>query len=268
MGKIELQGVNAANLPFQSYAQASGIYTSAGGDSQQKIESTGDLVLTDGMKVDLDISADKEIAAPGEQIHYTVTIKNNSSLDLYEVKILKLPSEKSTLVESSCNPQPQEGESLETGVTIGDVPSNSTKSLEFSATVNPGSTGNIIQGGSTQYVFRDANGQEYSAEAVSELAVTSVPTAQMTVQQTADKSVVTKNGETVTYTVTVTNTGDIAIQGVNVTAYIPMGMVYVANSTVVNHAQTVDANPANGIAVGDLPQNTSAVVEYSVKVSL
>ncbi len=258
-----------AELPFQSYAEASGLYTPAQGEPPVEISRTGEPVVTDGVRVILDIQADKELVRVGETIQYAVTIRNESSVDLHDVKITDIIPPKTTLVAGSFLPALPDGEPVENGVTVGDIPQNSSKKLEFAVTVNGGAVGNVIHTGAASYGYEDGSGLEYSGITQAEQAVTTTAAPGLMIEETADKTVVTQDGETVVYTVTVTNTGDIPIQNMRITAHIPEGMTYVPSSTLLNGTiPYLDLNPENSVPVGDLAQGACAVVQFTVTVSL
>lgn len=269
MTNSESLAVVPADLPFQSYAEASGLYTPNTGEAPLQIERTGELVVTDGIRVILDIQADKELVRAGEIIKYTITIRNESSVDLYSVKITDVIPLKTTLISESFLPALQAGETLENGVTVGDILKDSSKALEFSVTVNDGASGNVIHIGTADYEFMDGSGLEYSGTAQSEQVVTTIAAPGMLIEETADKTVVTQDGESVVYTITVTNTGDVLIQNIRVVAHMSAGMTYIPNSTLLNDVLPyLDANPEDGVLVGDLAPDAHAVVQFIMTVSL
>lgn len=258
-----------ANKLFQSYAEASGLYVSNPNETPLKIDRTGEFVITDGIRVALDVQADKELVRTGETIKYTVTIRNDSSVDLYNVEIADVIPPKTTLVAGSFIPALPDDDTLENGVIVGDVLKNSSKLLEFAVTVNDSAIGNVIHTGTVTYAFKDGNGLEYSGTAQSDQAVTTIAAPGMLIEQTADKAVVTKDGEPVVYTITVTNTGDIPIENISVVGHISDGMTYVPNSTLLNSTMPyLDVNPESGVLVGDLAQGAHADVQFTVTVSL
>lgn len=72
-------------------------------------------------------------------------------------------------------------------------------------------------------------------------------------------------GDTLTYTMTVTNVSSIPVNGIVLTDPIPSGTTFVAGSTTVGGVPSA-ANPATGVTIGTLAAGASTVVTYQVKI--
>lgn len=271
------QALNTVFAPFKNNASVIGFATVKVGGEPQTIKVTSNIVTTDFIKVALDKTPDKTLAEVGDEIKYTVTFVNNSSVDLYDVKIVDTISPMTTLVADSIIPVPQPGEALETGVTItsanetkaGSVPKGQSATLEYQVTVNQGAAGDIINNGTATIKFKDCKDHEYSGSTNPSQAITTVITADLQVVQSADKTFVTENNEEVVYTLVIKNTGSIKITDITVTNPIPQGMTYKQNSTLKNDTLPLtDENPANGINIGDLNPSDTYKIQFSVTVSL
>lgn len=206
----------------------------------------------------------------GDVITYTVTVANTSCNDLDTVSIRDVIPPQTTLVPGSINPIPQAGETLETGVTIANVPRNGASTLTYSVTVNAAVTGAIINDAQAVYHYRDSCGSDhydnmYSPQSV--ISVTNTAGPEVTVTKFADRRTVSKNCEILVYTVTVENTGIVDVDNIVVIDPIPYGMKYVENSTVIDGGQVMNQNPANGILLGTLSVGEPATtIQYQVCV--
>lgn len=147
--------------PFNNTARADGFYTVDKGETPHPIGDDAS-VKVDCVRATLDKEANKDYAQVGDEIKYTITFTNNSSVDMYGVKIADTLPTQTTLVAGSIVPAPQVGESLTTGITIGNVPKGTSKTLEFRVTVNAGATGTITNTATASYKFRDWKNVEHT----------------------------------------------------------------------------------------------------------
>ena len=73
-------------------------------------------------------------------------------------------------------------------------------------------------------------------------------------------------GDILTYTTTLTNTGNTDATSVVFTDNIPNGTTFIDGSVLVNNIPQLNANPSTGILVGTIAPNTSIPVTFSVTV--
>lgn len=274
---IEAQALKAAVEPFKIDATAAGFIVAKAGEEPSLIQATGNVVVTDVVKVNVEKAADKEFADVGDRIKYTVTLFNNSSVDLYDVKIVNKICTKTTVISSSIDPAPQPGEFLGTGVSVtspdeisaGSVPKGKSAALKYEATINEGETGEIVNCANAVIKFRDQKGNEYTGQTESSAVVTNIVEADLQIVESADKTFVTENNEEVVFTLTIKNTGNIKINDITVTSSIPDGMNYKENSTLKNGAAAfVNENPADSLSIGDLNPEEIYKIQFSVTVSM
>ena len=230
---------------------------------------TGEDTITIGcILADIEKTADLESAAAGDRIKYTITFRNMSDREMYNVKITdQLPSSVD-VIATSIVPFPQQGESLETGVTIGRVPAGASRTLTFAATVKNDVSEDIVNRAFADFNFRDSQGSEQSASTPITTVTTTVENAGITVEKTANKSYITTNGEEVEFTIKVTNNSSRGISDLVVTDNLPENLAYVENSTSVNGAKPINADPADGVYIGNLRSGASVTVKFSVKVNI
>ncbi len=74
-------------------------------------------------------------------------------------------------------------------------------------------------------------------------------------------------GDTLTYTVSFTGTGNTNANNVIFTDVIPTGTTFVLNSLTIDGTTQVGANPANGVNIGSIPTGTTKNVSFQVVVS-
>lgn len=248
-------------------ATAQGYYIPQNG-ADPVIVSGEDSLTLGCIFADIAKTADKEMVNPGDRIRYTVTFKNMSQREMYNVKITDSLSPYLSVITSSIVPAPQPGESLESGVTIGRVPANSQRTLTFTAQVTNDASEDIVNRAFADFNFRSADGIEQSASTHITSVTTPLQSNQLNVTKTADKSFVTTNGETVVFTIRVVNNTPRVLGDVVVTDNMPDGLTYIEGSTVINGHTPIDSDPAGGIYIGAMDTDGEATVQFSARVNL
>ncbi|WP_154696786.1 DUF7507 domain-containing protein, partial [Bacillus cereus] len=74
-------------------------------------------------------------------------------------------------------------------------------------------------------------------------------------------------GDTLTYTVSFTGTGNTNANNVIFTDVIPTGTTFVLNSLTIDGTTQVGANPASGVNIGSIPSGTIKTVAFQVVVN-
>ena len=267
---------NYADNSLSNYADSCNITNTATAKGYYPFGDTGipqavtgeDTVSLGCILADIVKTASLSSANPGDTIQYTITFKNMSARDMYNVKITDQLSPYLEVIATSIMPRPQMGETLANGISIGRVPALSEKTLTFSATVTNDVSEDIVNRAFADFNFRDASGAEQSASTPITSHTTTVETSGITVTKTADKSYVTANGEQVQFTVTVKNNTGRPISDLVVTDNLPSSLEYVEKTTSINGERPIDADPTGGIYVGTLAGGASATVSFAAKVNL
>jgi len=108
------------------------------------------------------------------------------------------------------------------------------------------------------------SGDGYSAAALALQIDVGSPV--LTTSQTVDKGS-TFVGDTLTYTVVVTNSGTADAVNLIFTDPLPFGTSYIPNTFTTNGVVIAGANPVNGVAVPIIKQNSSYTATYKVQVN-
>lgn len=268
---------NTNSSPFKVGATATGSVAVKEGESPQSIRAISNMSITDVVKAVLKESADKGFANDGEKIKYTITLQNDSSVDLYDVKMISELCPKTTLVKNSIIPIPQTDETLEAGIsvtspnetTIGSVPKGTSAVLQYEVTVNEGETDDIVNESIAEIKFRDQMGSEYTSKTEPSTAVTSIAKADLQITETADKTFVTENNEEIVFELIIKNTGNVTINDIVVVNPFPDGINYKPSSTLKNDTKALsDENPANSINIGNLDPEQIYKIQFSAIVNL
>lgn len=247
-------------------ATAQGYYVPESGGT---VVVSGEDSITLGLIfADITKTADKETVNPGDMIKYTVTFKNMSGREMYNVKITDSISDYLNPIATTIVPAPQAGESLESGISIGRVPAGSQKTLTFSARVTQDAADDIVNRAFADFSFRDADGNQQTASTHITSITTPLESRKLHVEKTADKSFITSNGEEITFTIRVHNNTPRVLGDVVVTDNLPDGLSYVEGTTSINGDNPIDSDPAGGIYIGAMDTGSEAVVSFKAKVNL
>ncbi|HEY3760509.1 MAG TPA: tandem-95 repeat protein [Verrucomicrobiae bacterium] len=121
----------------------------------------------------------------------------------------------------------------------------------------------LTNGIESAYAQNITSGDGYSVDALA-LEI-DVGSPVLTTTQSVNKAS-TFVGDTLTYTVVVTNSG--TADGVNLVFSdpLPFGTSFVANTFATNGVTITGANPVNGVPIPDIPQGSSMTFTYSVTV--
>ncbi|MBR5306103.1 MAG: DUF11 domain-containing protein [Oscillospiraceae bacterium] len=256
---------NGMNCRFTNTATAQGYLEATGSGNPTMVNGEGSVTLN-CIFADIEKTADRESVAAGDRIRYTITFRNMSDREMYNVKITDNGSRYINPIATTIMPAPRPGESLESGITIGRVPANSERTLTYTAVVTDDASEDIVNRAFADFSFRGGDGREQTASTHITSLTIPLENNGITVTKTADKTYITSRGETVTFTITVHNNSSRVLHDLVVSDKLPNGMSYVEKSTYIGNNPAIDADPADGIYIGTLAAGGDAVVKFSAKV--
>ena len=117
-----------------------------------------------------------------------------------------------------------------------------------------------------QYVVTEPIRGEVRYKEYTEPVTFNVISDKLSVVKSVDKIYAVK-GETLIYTITVTNEGNVDINDINFTDKIPQGVTFVENSVYVNNVNYPTYNPDAGYAMGNLSPNQSVTTRFKVTIN-
>ena len=162
---------------------------------------------------------------PGGVLQYTLTFTNTASVPLNQVVLTdtSLPSSLTVQNLQLNGAAVPSGQSLSTGIQAGTLAANGgTATVTFDAVAGPNTTSPISNAASAAYTYT-SGGNTYTGQSTSNTATATLAQGALSVVKTANKAIVNACGDTVTYTVTVTNTGNVPLNNVTVTDQLPQG---------------------------------------------
>ncbi|MEG2146903.1 MAG: hypothetical protein RRY06_09820 [Lachnospiraceae bacterium] len=207
-------------------------------------------------------SVDKAFAKPGDILTYTVTGINPNNYPLPGVVFTDPTPAGTTYIGNLIVSVPYTGTTPATGLTLT-MPANSTVTASYQVQVSPNTPVNnpIVNIASANV----PGGTSGSTNPVS----TQINYADLTSSGNVVKSAVpafAQFGDTLTYTVTLKNTGNVAANQVVVTDIIPAGTSYIPGSTTASVPFTGD--PSTVVTfTAPIPAGGTASITFKVKLS-
>lgn len=207
-------------------------------------------------------SVDKTFAKPGDILTYTVTGINPNNYPLPGVVFTDPTPAGTTYLGNLIVSVPYTGTTPATGLTLT-MPANTTVTASWQVQVSPNAPVNnpIVNIASANV----PGGTSGSTNPVS----TQINYADISSPGNITKSVVpafAQFGDTLTYTITLHNTGNAAANNVVVTDIIPAGTTYVPGSTTASVPFTGDPTSAI-ILTNPIPAGDTATVTFKVKLA-
>ncbi len=214
------------------------------------------------------IKTDKTFVNAGEIFHNTITITNNSSAVLGPTHIVNNAPNGASYIDGSVkiNGVTEPNSNPITGVLIPNLNPGKSVTIEYDMQVNNPSTVNTITNSADfQFSVNDhKRGNVTFSESTNEVTI-NVISANLEVVKTVDKAFAVK-GETLTYTITFTNKGNININDIYFTDNIPQGTTFVEKSVLINGQNIPAYRPDIGYSVANLPPNVSATTSFRVTI--
>lgn len=215
--------------------------------------------------------ADKSYADVGEVITYTITVTNTGNIPATNVVLIDTVPNGTTYIPGSATVDgvPASG-TPNSGLQLGTIPPGGTAIIQFQVIVgNTIPTPNpLVNQAQVIYHYQSnpLNPVDQVGTAISEPVETLIQTAVLGATKAANKDV-SAPGDTITYTVTVTNTGNIEANDVTVQDVIPVGTTFIPGTVTVDGVAMPTQDPTTGINAGTVPAGATKTISFDVRVN-
>ncbi|KAA6448396.1 DUF11 domain-containing protein [Bacillus cereus] len=206
----------------------------------------------------------------GDILTYNVTLVNTGNISADNINFTDPIPNGTTFVPNSVsvNGAPLPGANPALGFNIGSIPPSGFTTVSFQVTVTsipvPNPTVNIA---TTTFEFTVVPGQPpVPGNSTSNPVTTQVNNASLTSVKTASQAIASI-GDVLTYTVTLTNTGNVPADNTLFTDPIPNGTTLVPNSVTINGVPLPGADPTTGFTLGSIAPGASVIVSFQVTVT-
>ncbi len=224
-------------------------------------------VLTDAITKTM--RTDKTFAKEGETVHNTITITNNSSTVLGSTYITTpTPPDGANYVAGSVkiNGVAQPNFDPAAGFLLPDLNPGDTVTVEYDLQItSPSTVTAVTDSAQLQYNVNDpVRGNVTYSDPIPPVTI-KVVTVKLNVVKAVDKAFAVR-GETLTYTITFTNEGNIDINDIYFTDNIPQGTTFVEKSVFINDQNIPAYRPDIGYSVANLIPGSSATTSFKVTI--
>ena len=235
----------------------------------EKVQESNEVIIDVIIpEVILEKSADIAIATVGDIITYTLVVTNTGEVDVFDVIIKDLLEVDINFVEGSVKVDgiPLVAESILTGVNIGTLVIGQAKIITFEAEVISKIDDFIDNISTGVYKFIvEPNGPARINIFESNLNTILLEEYELIIEKTANKAIATLN-EVITYSVKLTNTGEVEFVNIVLKDEIPKNLEFVENSFTINGAIVNDVSLEAGVNIGVLNPGEIAFITYDAKV--
>ncbi|EEM46784.1 hypothetical protein bthur0005_33210 [Bacillus thuringiensis serovar pakistani str. T13001] len=215
-------------------------------------------------------SADKVFALLGDTITYTISLQNTGTVPATNVLVTDPIPAGTTFIPNSVtiNDVPQPGIVPSSGILIGTLEPNTSAVVTFQVQVTSiPPTGFIENQGTVSFQYQpDPTRPPVSVTTPTPTTKTQV--SEVTINPNKQGNPQTINlGDTVTYTITFQNVGNINATDVIITDPTPTGTTFIPNSVTINGVSSLGANPNSGVNVGTVTPGQIVTLTYQVTVT-
>ncbi|MCU5375654.1 cell surface protein [Bacillus cereus] len=202
-------------------------------------------------------------------IPYTISIINNGNIQVENIIVTDIIPANTSFIENSVivNGTARPNDNPISGIQIDNIPPNTTATVLFQVRVTSIPQTNPISNTSTiEYQYTLPNRPPITETIISSAAVTTINHANLNSNKAVDLAFATV-GDTLTYTITLNQTGNVAANDVTIQDIIPQGTTFIENSVIVNGEALPGVNPVSGIPIGPITVGGDAIASFQVTVS-
>ncbi|MGD0030546.1 hypothetical protein SLT67_04235 [Paenibacillus illinoisensis] len=252
-------------IPSQINNQSTVSFTSGSFSGSSSSNTTQTPVIQP--QISLVKTANTVNATVGDTVVYTVTVSNTGNLQANVTVTDTIPAATSFVANSVVvSGVPQPGATPGTGIPVGIVAAGATAVVTFAVVVDTlPSPQQLSNFATSSFTFTPPDGRTLTGTATSNTLTFPVSSPNVAVVKSTP-STAAAVGDTVTYSVQVTNSGIAPVNNIQFSDPIPAGASFVTGSVTVNGVAQPAANPAGGISLGTLAPGTSATVTFSIRV--
>ena len=222
-----------------------------------------------------DLISSKCITAPfadiGDTLTYNTFLTNTGTTITNGIIFIDTIPEGTNFIEGSLT---QDGYSIEgnpnpPGITLNNICPDVTSTISFKVKVNSIPKSNSLANTSTaifNYVVDPISKSLGTGSNNTNITLTTIYTAALDITQESDKSF-SDIGDTITYTIPITNNGNTSTHSIIFTATIPDGTKFIVDSFYQDGFSINNIDSPSNVTLNNIPHNTTSTVTFKVLVN-
>lgn len=224
--------------------------------------------LVERLNTSLTKTTSNTVTEVGDIITYTLLVSNQSALPLNNFILQDTLAQGTSFVPNSLVVS---GTSIAgdptVGVNIGTIPVDGTRTVRFAVSIDSLPTTNPIanQATASYEVTVDPNQPPRPQTLTSNQILVTVANPLLAMNKTVDLAFAEVGG-TLTYTITLTNTGNVALTDIIFADLDPSGTTFVPGSVSINGTSSAE-NPNTGFPLASLSPGATTTIQYQVSVT-
>ncbi|URZ17985.1 DUF7507 domain-containing protein [Clostridium felsineum] len=231
--------------------------------------NTVDTTITSGT-LTVNKTANREYARLTDTITYNFVVTNTGNTTLSNLLFQDAIQVESSFNAGSVyvNGTNKSNYNPNTGFSLDNLPVGSFATISFTVTVNslPGD-GKLYNTGNVNYsYFVDPSKAALTKNITSNKTTVNINNAIVSSNKTVDKSIA-KIGDTLNYSVTITNAGNVPAKFVQFTDPIDTNTTFNEGTVSINGQSKPTFNPNDGFSLDDIGANSSTTVNFSVTIA-
>jgi len=212
-------------------------------------------------------SADTANALVGSTVTYTLVVTNIGNIDAITTVTDPIPDSSNFVPGSvTVNGVVQPADNPASGIPVGNIPIGSSTTITFQVVVIGLPRGfDLNNQGTADYTSQLPDGRILTDASLSNVVTVTVSTPMVSVTKTAS-AIDAVVGDTLTYSVVITNTDSTPINNVVFADTIPSGSAFIPGSVTVDGVVQPTADPVTGVSVGTIGPGVAVTVTFSTTV--
>lgn len=213
---------------------------------------------------------DKAYATIGDTLNYTVTVNNAGNAECINVYFRDIIQSDASFVTGSVkiDGTAHADYNPSTGFNLNNISGYGSTVVTFSVTVQTlPADYNIYNSATTDYKYYiDPSNPPVTSESRTNTVLTKINVGSLTPTKSVSRSYAAI-GDTVTYTVSIFNSGNTIAKNINFRDVIPAGLTFASGSVTINGASYPNYNPYNSFTLGNIISGDTVVVAFDTTVT-
>ena len=215
-------------------------------------------------------SVNKVYATIGDTVSYSISVQNIGNVPCTNIFFQDIIQPDANFIDGTVkiNNISKSNYNPNTGFNLDDIAKNIITTITFDVVVKTLPYDYYLRNTATanyNYIIDPAN-QPISTSSTSNTTSTTINLGRLSVTKETNKTYATID-DTVSYTVTIINTGNIDANFVNFRDVVPDGLTFVIDSVTINGVSRTGIYPNQSFTLGNISPGESSIVKFDTKVT-